>query len=284
MSSEADIIKLYDTVDLIFDWSRAEKFMRCPKEAYYAHEIGLVSEEKVSHHLDFGKRLHAHLETGNESEWEGFKETKLYPKDFKVKQKGLDLVKMYHAKFHKDNARFGVIANEYAFGDIINYVSMLTSKKILIKGKIDQIVIDKETGLYYAKDYKTTGTYIDEETFFNSYYLGAQNTFYLEALAKEYGADKVGGFIVDVFRVTRTDTDWSDIFRRRIEANEIVRYNYMHDIHQWLNNKDTGYWHKQPMSCKRYNRMCDFYNLCRFGESETELGKFKKRAKDDFHR
>lgn len=249
-----------------------EVLERCPKEAYWQYEVGLRSKAS-SDALDFGNRLHEHLETDDESVWDGYKEKGIKPRDYRTAPRGKRLVELYKKKYRpRDERDFRVVDREIAF----ELPYMWNNDRIWIVGRIDELLVHKETGQYWAKDFKTTSMYVNEENFFSAYYLGGQSEFYLWALEQMKGPDLVGGFIVDVFQV-RSNIEESCITRRLFEAMDVKRSGFDDTIADYWHRKINKNWPMYTTHCRRYNTVCPFYDLCRFGANPANLAQFEQR-------
>ena len=290
LTNEKDIISQYDKVDLILDHSREEVFYRCPMEAYNAYELRLEPVTRDSDALEFGSRLHKYLETNDEKAWEGYKETGKHKRDHRTKGKGLALGKLYKEKYQEaDSNRFTLVSSEFCFAIKEEYAE----KKILIKGKIDEILREKETGLLWINEFKHSATYNDE-TYFKPYYLGHQFKYYIPAIEAMPAPEaipmqahaQVGGIIINLFQVTKEATDDADLRRKEIAIEDVT----LPDIaifdtaHDWIDSRERGYWQKRTGACRRFNRMCDFYDICRYGRVDSVMKNYKEKSNNDWHR
>ena len=233
--------------------------------------------------LEFGTRFHKHVETMDEKVWDGFKEEPSFTRDNRIKSKGVALGKLYIEHYLGwDTGKYKHIGWERAYGVVID----VDGRSVLVKGHIDQLMKDKETGLYWIKDLKTTAMYVDEKNYFSPWFLGGQGGYYSWLVGLEYGEENIGGVIVDVAMVNKKETDESCIKRKIMESQEINWQGVVEVARDWLRVKDRNVWRRSESSCVRYNKLCPFYLPCRHGVTDYWINQAKLRRKEnnEWHR
>lgn len=283
MTDEAEIIAMYDKVDLVIDHSREETFNRCQQEAYYAYELGLTRGEANSDALEFGARLHKYLETHDEKVWDGYKEVGKHKRDHRTRAKGIVLGALYQEKYKEsDTARFSVVSQEPKFG----FVQEDGGKRVLIKGSIDQVLRSKEDETLWVNEFKHSASY-NSGDYFMPYYLGHQVRYYLRGVELMYPGEQIGGVIVNLFQVTKAGTDDADLVRKEIAIDDIRMSKHLglDTAQEWLQNKDRGYWKRNTSACRRFNSICPFYEICRHGERDlVVMATYKEKQHNEWHR
>lgn len=265
----ADILALKESADLIYDWTRRETFERCPKEYDFSYnEMLRPTKENIS--LEFGKRFHRSVELKDaESAWEGFREEAPSKYDFKTKAKGIALSKLYiEVCLPRDNVEFELISSELPFA----FEQTIAGQKVVFNGVIDELRRERETGLYFVKEIKTTSSWKGEEDYFAPFELGHQISHYLAAMKLMFERDaeqRVGGVIIDVVKVTRKLTDESDFISRRFDIEDIKLTGAdISSVREVLANESEDRWPQKTSACRRYGSLCPFFKLCRYGDSE----------------
>jgi len=281
--SKDEIVKAYQEVDLVLDWSRQELFDRCHREAWFAYELGW-QDGRPGDPLIFGSLLSQALETMNPNVFDGYKEVGLYPRDNRTAGKGRDLLDLYVRKFGAaDSKKYDVVANEYPFG----IKTRVADKTVLVKGRLDQLLKDKETGLYWIKEYKHSAAYMkNQDDYFKPYFLGGQTGYYRWAVSQIFGEDSVGGVIIDLFKVTKQATDDMDLVRKIIDDFEIEWDGFDEVVREWFMAREYGF-HRSVKSCTRYNSLCPFYPVCKgttTNEDAMRRAGLTKKEENSWHR
>jgi hypothetical protein len=275
------ILERYHQDHLIMDWSREETFNRCAREAYWAYEIHLEPREIPSDPLDFGSRLHKHLETRDaQASWANYKERGTHSRDYRTRAKGQALVEQYEKHLGRfDRDAYEVLDQEVAWG----YVIHINHHSVLLKGTMDGLWRDKFNGLMWCHEAKHTAQWTTDENFFAPFFLGGQALYYLNAMRRVFREAQLGGIIIDLFRVTRKETTPEDFSRKIIEVQEIPEDTHQGVISEWLWCRETKFWRQNVNACRRYNRVCPFYALCRFGANEANLKNYREKTQDEWH-
>lgn len=281
-TNEEEIIALYDKVDLVIDHSREETFNRCQQEALYSYELSLTPLNQDSDALDFGSRLHKYLETYDEKAWEGYKEIGKHKRDHRTRQKGIAISQLYKEKYgSSDHDRFNIISQETKFG----FIQQKDGQKILIKGSIDQVLQSKEDDTLWVNEFKHSAAYNDI-TYFQPYYLGNQVRYYLEGVRRLYPKATIGGVIINLFQVTKEVTDEADLVRKEIaiEDMNIAPLLGVDTASEWLRARADKYWKRNTGACRRYNKICPFFQVCKYGMNDLAvMASYKEKGKNEWH-
>lgn len=96
----------------------------------------------------------------------------------------------------KDLARFDVLTTEH---DLVGPLSSTLSWM----GRIDLTLREKDTGLIYVIDHKTTGKKVDSSYWTESFSHDQQMTSYWWLASREYG-DNFGGILINACQTTKT--------------------------------------------------------------------------------
>ena len=143
----------------------------------------------------------------------------------------------------------------------------------------------KETGLYWIKDLKTTGMYVDDG-YFSGWALGGQGGYYSWLVGEDLGHENIGGVIVDVVSTKKKGTDESDVKRKIFDSYEVEWQGFEEVVREWLWTRDRGVWRRSESACVRYNKKCPYWLPCKYGESEHWVAKagLRRKSDDEWHR
>ncbi len=184
---------------ILFTNSSMANFKTCRRMAYFANMLWLEKNEQAPSNLTVGKAIHAgierHLLLAKGDRFDKVDcttESLKHVVDSIDRIKTLVMISNYCKTYKNDKDRFEIIKIEYEF---ISEIFNEYSNRYAFGGKIDGLVREKSTGLYYLIEHKTTSRI--DNGYISSLWMNTQIAFY-SALLEILLNIKIHGVIYDI--------------------------------------------------------------------------------------
>jgi len=158
-------------------------------------------------------------------------------------------------------------------------------------GRLDRVVRSKADGMIYDMGHKTSGEY--PTTFFKRFELDPAITGYVW-LAEQHYKEPIGGVIVNGLFKPRLNPPKKDgtrtlgepsymretFIRTKVEIDEwaeetIIKRGRLAEL---IARGDPKQWTKRETSCTRFNRTCEFMNVCKHQQADFVMAAFRERG------
>lgn len=272
--------------------SRDQTFQTCPRLYYYEYEIGLGSGPKYA--ADFGSGLHAALEA-----YYGLGEPAFnLPAAITALRSAIDWDRQNEVADQKGEV-FHTLGYAEAlltrYDQVQRHEDERTIKRILKQehagkavigsagrmGRLDMLV-EHQDGTFWIWDHKTLS---GRASLAN--YITTQRLSYQHRLYRSFDVGvPVKGTVINILRKlvipskkrqktiqgvkevwTEPQMDeWQPFYREKIHVNDRLMDEYGRELpllEKWKNEcRETGIWPQNAGACTKFNRLCEFHELC----------------------
>lgn len=158
-------------------------------------------------------------------------------------------------------------------------------------GRLDRVVRSKADGMVYIMEHKTSGEHAT--TFFKRFEIAPAITGYVW-LAQQRYEEPIGGVIVNGLFKPRVNPPKKDgsrtlgepsylretFIRTKVEIDEwaeetLIKRKRITDL---MALNDPRQWTKRETSCTRFNRTCEFIDVCKHQQADFVMAAFRERG------
>lgn len=273
-----------------WSFSTISMFQTCQRKYYWRKVKGLISATTAPA-LTYGRLLHECFETFYNELAKGMDRSKAISlacahleanwkdcleDDRRTIANGIKLLLAYEELYRAEP--FKILQQEVAFSVPVYYGG---GKSFLLSGRLDALI--EWNGPIYVLERKSTSQL--NSNFFKPFEMSSQLDGYQYA-AEQLVGKKVLGVMMDVFEV------WKDVKRETAKTkktedhfarNPMHRSNfemkeYFEDmgmvVEDIIRAEKENRFPRNKNACFSYNYRCPYWNLCKYGESESELKNF----------
>lgn len=181
----------------------------------------------------------------------------------------------YEHKYRKIDEDWEVVGTEFP--------SVVMIGGILYTGRMDLLVRQISTGLYYVVDHKTTGKALD--AYFREFQDDIQGTGYTY-IGSRISSVPISGIIINAVQKHKDKAE-SFTFGRDTFLKTPKDYAEFESTIKTLDgliqiaDVDNSLYYKNRTSCWSFGKPCEYLKLCNYGETEDILYAFYERGQSD---
>ena len=270
----------------VIDSTKIQCYQSCPRQFFYEYVLGWRSA-RPNNHLFFGAAVHEALEHiilngyRTQSVMEAFelfnaKYREVFPESTdilyspKTPARFMDMMILYLSKYQDDLDKYEVYKTE--FGGTIQL-----SETHSMAFKMDTILQNLETGLYFSLEHKTKGGNYIGNSYTVDFEMGIQLGCYTHVLNCLFPPEQVEGVTINCMCFKKTKQPDYILKRFPINLTNSQMYIWLENTKRWIDMIEADYQELSTVSdstermncftmngrsCSNWGRTCLYYDLC----------------------